>query len=32
METVRQKAITVAIILGLDLVALVLFAGILGWI
>jgi hypothetical protein len=31
METVRQKAITVGAILGLDLVALVLF-GILGWI
>jgi len=32
METVRQKAIIVGAILGLDLVALVLFAGVLGWI
>jgi hypothetical protein len=32
METVRQKVITVGAILGLDLVALVLFGGILGWI
>jgi hypothetical protein len=32
METVRQKAMAVGAILGLDLVALVLFAGILGWI
>jgi hypothetical protein len=32
METVRQKALTVGAILGLDLVALVVFAGVLGWI
>ncbi len=32
METLRQKAITVGAILGLDLVALVLFAGVLAWI
>jgi hypothetical protein len=32
METVRKKAVTVGTILGLDLVALVLFAGVLGWI
>ncbi len=30
METVRQKAVTVGAILGLDLVALVVFAGVLG--
>jgi hypothetical protein len=32
MEALRQKAITVGAILGLDLAALILFAGILGWI
>ena len=32
MEAVRQKALTVGAILGLDLVALVVFAGVLGWI
>jgi len=32
MPTVRQKAITVAAILGFDLICLVLFVGILGWI
>jgi hypothetical protein len=32
MPTVRQKALTVGIILGFDLVCLILFAGILKWI
>jgi hypothetical protein len=32
MPTVRQKAITVSIILGFDLICLVLFAGVLKWI
>jgi hypothetical protein len=32
MDSVRKQAITVGTLLGLDLVALVLFAGILGWI
>lgn len=32
MESVRKKAITVGSILGFDLVCLVVFAGILGWI
>jgi hypothetical protein len=32
MPAVRQKAITVAAILGFDLICLVLFVGILGWI
>ncbi len=32
MESVRKKAIAVGAILGFDLVCLILFAGILGWI
>ncbi|MGB9594577.1 MAG: hypothetical protein ACPL7R_10625 [Anaerolineae bacterium] len=32
MESVRNKAITVGSILGFDLVCLIVFAGILGWI
>jgi hypothetical protein len=32
MPTVRQKAITVGSILGFDLICLVLFVGVLGWI
>ena len=32
MPTVRQKVITVGIILGFDLICLILFAGILHWI
>jgi len=32
MESIRKKAITVGAILGLDIVALVLFMGILNWI
>jgi len=32
MESVRRKAITVGSILGFDLLCLVVFAGILGWI
>lgn len=32
MESVRKKAITVGSILGFDLVCLIVFAGILGWI
>jgi hypothetical protein len=32
METVRQKAITVGTLFSIDLVALVLFAGVLAWI
>jgi len=32
MESVRKKAITVGSILGFDLLCLVVFAGILGWI
>jgi hypothetical protein len=32
MPTVKQKAITVGVILGFDLVCLVLFAGVLRWI
>ena len=32
METIRKKMITVGAILGLDLIALVVFAGVLGWI
>jgi hypothetical protein len=32
MPTPRQKAITVGIILGFDLICLVLFAGVLKWI
>jgi hypothetical protein len=32
MKTIRQKALTVAVILGLDLAALIVFAGILRWI
>jgi len=32
MPTLRQKAITVGVILGFDLICLVLFAGVLHWI
>jgi hypothetical protein len=32
MPTLRQKAITVGIILGFDLICLVLFVGVLKWI
>ncbi|MDH7489725.1 MAG: hypothetical protein QHH80_09465 [Anaerolineae bacterium] len=32
MESVRKKALTVGSILGFDLVCLIVFAGILGWI
>jgi len=32
METIRKKAITVGAILGIDIVALVLFMGVLNWI
>jgi len=32
MPTVKQKAITVGVILGFDLICLILFAGILNWI
>jgi len=32
MESVRKKALTVGFILGFDLVCLIVFAGILGWI
>jgi len=32
MESVRKKALTVGGILGFDLLCLVVFAGILGWI
>jgi hypothetical protein len=32
MPTIRQKAITVGIILGFDLVCLIIFAGVLKWI
>jgi len=32
METIKKKAITVGVILGVDIVALVIFMGILNWI
>jgi hypothetical protein len=32
METIKKKAITVGVILGVDIVALVVFMGILNWI
>lgn len=32
MKTVRPKAITVAVIFGVDVVAAILFGAILGWI
>ena len=32
MATVRQKALTTAAILGFDLLGLVIFGGLLGWI
>jgi hypothetical protein len=32
MDSVRKKAITVGTILAVDVVCLVVFAGILGWI